>query len=108
MGFYTEAFRLSYSWAANVRLKSRVGMLFITIDSLLKFIVAIAVVLFFFATAFISFDVKIVPENKRIVLFRTGKSLGARGPGIVTVLYSFLIGDADANRWAVLRDISML
>jgi regulator of protease activity HflC (stomatin/prohibitin superfamily) len=58
----------------------------ITFDFVLKIIVAIALALFFLATAFISFAVKIVPENKRIVLFRAGRSLGTRGPGIVTVI----------------------
>lgn len=57
----------------------------ITFDLLLKLIVVIALVLFFLATAFISFAVKIVPENKRVIVMRFGNFLGSRGPGIVTI-----------------------
>ncbi len=55
-------------------------------DMLLLFIFIIAATLFFLAIAFISFAVKIVPENKRVVIMRLGKVLGSRGPGIVIVL----------------------
>jgi regulator of protease activity HflC (stomatin/prohibitin superfamily) len=55
-------------------------------DILLKLIVVIALALFFLVTAFISFAVKIVPENKRVVIMRFGKFLGSRGPGIVTII----------------------
>ena len=55
-------------------------------DVWVKFIVIIALALFFLATAFFSFAVKIVPESKRVIIMRLGKILGTRGPGIVTIL----------------------
>src|SRR5512139_2053806 len=58
----------------------------ITIATLLKGIALAALVLFFLGVAFLSSALKIVPEDKRIVLFRAGRCLGARGPGIVTVI----------------------
>jgi regulator of protease activity HflC (stomatin/prohibitin superfamily) len=55
-------------------------------ETLPKFIAVAALALFFLAVAFLSSALKIVPDNKRIVLLRAGRSLGARGPGIVTVI----------------------
>ena len=55
-------------------------------NNILLGVVVIGLVAFFLVTAFISFAIKIVSENKRIVLFRAGRSLGSRGPGIVTII----------------------
>lgn len=55
-------------------------------DILLKLIVVITLALFFLVTAFVSFAVKIVPENKRVIIMRFGKILGSRGPGIITII----------------------
>lgn len=49
-------------------------------------LIVLAIALFFFVTAWVSFAIKIVPENKRVVIFRLGRSIGSRGPGIVTIL----------------------
>lgn len=55
-------------------------------DTLLQFILLIAVALFMLATAFVSFAIKIIPENKRVVVMRLGKMIGSRGPGLVVLL----------------------
>ncbi len=54
-------------------------------DTLFRAVV-IALAAFLLAAAFVSFSIKIVPENKRIVVFRLGRSLGSRGPGIVMII----------------------
>ncbi len=58
----------------------------ISFDVVSKLIVAITLVLIFAGIAFIRFAIKIVPENKRIVLLRAGRSLGTRGPGLVSII----------------------
>ena len=57
-----------------------------TTDSLAQASVVTGLVLFFLATAFIRFSIKIVPENKRVVIMRLGKILGSQGPGIITLI----------------------
>jgi hypothetical protein len=59
-------------------------MLSISFDNLAKLILAITLILICLTIAFIRFAVKTVPENKRVVVFRVGKCLGSRGPGIET------------------------
>ncbi len=58
----------------------------ISFDVLAKLIIVLALALFCLAIVFIRFAVKTVPENKRVIVFRLGKSLGSRGPGIVTIV----------------------
>ena len=55
-------------------------------DVLAQAAVVIGLALFFLATAFVRFSIKIVPENKRVVIMRMGKILGCQGPGIVTLI----------------------
>jgi regulator of protease activity HflC (stomatin/prohibitin superfamily) len=50
---------------------------------LLIFLGVLALVL---ATAFLRTGLKSVPEEKRVVLFRLGKCIGVRGPGLVTLI----------------------
>ena len=58
----------------------------ISTDVLVKVVVIVGLALFFLATAFIRFSAKIVPENKRVVIMRFGKTTGSQGPGIVTLI----------------------
>ena len=58
----------------------------IAFEGLVKIITPFALASFFLVIAFIRFAVKTVPENKRVIVFRFGKSLGSQGPGIVTIL----------------------
>ncbi len=58
----------------------------ISSDVLIKFVIFTVLALFFLATGFIRLAIKIVPENKRVVIMRFGKILGSRGPGIVTII----------------------
>jgi len=58
----------------------------ISFDALVRLIFALALTLFFLVIALIRFAVKTVPENKRVVVFRLGRSIGSRGPGIVTII----------------------
>lgn len=41
---------------------------------------------FLLAVAWIAMAVKIVPENQRIVLYRLGRFLGVKGPGLILTL----------------------
>jgi regulator of protease activity HflC (stomatin/prohibitin superfamily) len=59
-------------------------------------VVAVVVVLLVILTAF---SVKIVREYQRVVLFRLGRSLGARGPGLV-----LLNPVTDRTNWVDLRE----
>jgi regulator of protease activity HflC (stomatin/prohibitin superfamily) len=67
-------------------LKGKIDMPSMSCDVLVKIMIAVALVSFFLAIAFIRFAVKTIPENKRVVIFRLGKSLGSRGPGIVILI----------------------
>ncbi len=58
----------------------------ISFDVVVKAAVIIGLALFFLTTAFVRFSTKIVPENKRVVMMRFGKTLGSHGPGIVTLI----------------------
>ncbi len=58
----------------------------ISFDTLVKLILALALALFFLVIALVRSAVKTVPENKRVVIFRLGKSIGSHGPGIVTLI----------------------
>lgn len=53
----------------------------------------------FIAIAFIASAIRVVPEYQRLVVFRLGRSIGARGPGIV-----FLIPVIDRGVKADLRE----
>jgi len=55
----------------------------ITLENL---IIVIALISFFVAIGFVRLAIKTVPENKRVVIFRLGKSVGSHGPGIVTII----------------------
>jgi regulator of protease activity HflC (stomatin/prohibitin superfamily) len=48
--------------------------------------ISIALVLFFLLVVFLRYAVKTVPENKRAVILRMGKSIGTRGPGLVVTI----------------------
>jgi regulator of protease activity HflC (stomatin/prohibitin superfamily) len=58
----------------------------ISFNELMTLFFIVLVVLFIAAILVFNFGMKIVPENKRLVLFRLGKCVGSRGPGIVTVI----------------------
>ena len=49
-------------------------------------IFSIASIVLVTAIVFFQAGVKIVPEEKRIVVLRMGRSIGSRGPGLVTVI----------------------
>ena len=48
-----------------------------------------AVVVFFFLIMVLSMAIRIVPEYRRLVLFRLGRLVGSRGPGIVFIMPFF-------------------
>lgn len=53
----------------------------------LAWIIFVIVLIVFGATViFFKASIKIVPEDKRIVVLRMGRSIGSRGPGLVTVI----------------------
>src|SRR5580658_452691 len=62
-------------------------------------VVAVAVVVGVLLVVFASLSVKIVREYQRIVLFRLGRSLGPRGPGLV-----LLNPITDRSNWVDLRE----
>src|SRR5512141_569377 len=62
---------------------------------LLCVVAFVAVVLVVFLTA----AIRIVPEYQRLVVFRLGRCLGAKGPGLV-----ILIPIVDQARWVDLRE----
>ncbi len=62
-------------------------------------ILAIAVVVFLLIIIFSS-SIKVVREYQRLVVFRLGRSIGARGPGLV-----FLIPMVDKAVWTDLREL---
>ncbi|HEY3310603.1 MAG TPA: SPFH domain-containing protein [Anaerolineales bacterium] len=66
-----------------------------TISSLFCVVGFLVVALVVFMTA----AIRIVPEYQRLVVFRLGRSLGTKGPGLV-----FLIPIVDQARWVDLRE----
>jgi len=62
-------------------------------------VIAVAVVVGVLLVAFATLSVKIVREYQRIVLFRLGRSLGPRGPGLV-----LLNPITDRSNWVDLRE----
>src|ERR1041385_3552376 len=62
-------------------------------------LIAVGAVLAFFLFIIAPLSVKIVREYQRIVLFRLGRCVGTRGPGIV-----FLIPIVDRPNWVDLRE----
>jgi regulator of protease activity HflC (stomatin/prohibitin superfamily) len=62
-------------------------------------LVAVAVVIVL-ALIVLSASIKVVREYQRLVVFRLGRSIGARGPGLV-----FLIPIVDRPVWADLREL---
>ncbi len=62
-------------------------------------VIAVAVVVGILLVAFATLSVKIVREYQRIVLFRLGRSLGPRGPGLV-----LLNPITDRSNWVDLRE----
>ncbi len=62
-------------------------------------ILAVAVVVFLLIIIFSS-SIKVVREYQRLVVFRLGRSIGARGPGLV-----FLIPIVDKAVWTDLREL---
>jgi len=65
----------------------------------MTFVIAIAVVVGVLLVAFSALSVKVVREYQRIVLFRLGRSLGPRGPGLV-----LLNPITDRSNWVDLRE----
>ncbi len=65
----------------------------------MTFVIAIAAVVGVLLVAFSVLSVKIVREYQRIVLFRLGRSLGPRGPGLV-----LLNPVTDRSNWVDLRE----
>jgi regulator of protease activity HflC (stomatin/prohibitin superfamily) len=63
-------------------------------------VIAIAVVVGVLLVVFTTLSVKIVREYQRIVLFRLGRSLGPRGPGLV-----LLNPITDRSNWVDLREL---
>jgi len=61
-------------------------MPFISFSELMSLLFVVVAVLFVLAIVIFNYALKIVPENKRLVLFRLGKCLGSRGPGIVMMI----------------------
>jgi regulator of protease activity HflC (stomatin/prohibitin superfamily) len=62
-------------------------------------VIAVAVVVGVLLVAFFTLSVKVVREYQRIVLFRLGRSLGPRGPGLVV-----LNPVTDRSNWVDLRE----
>jgi len=62
--------------------------------------VILIVILAIMGAVVLAMSVRIVPEYKRLVVFRLGRSLGARGPGIV-----FLIPFLDRAQMVDLREV---
>jgi regulator of protease activity HflC (stomatin/prohibitin superfamily) len=46
----------------------------------------ITTMVFFFSIIILSSAIKLIPENKRIRIFRLGKYIGEKGPGIVMLI----------------------
>jgi regulator of protease activity HflC (stomatin/prohibitin superfamily) len=57
-------------------------------------------VIVIFVIIILSSSIKVVREYQRIVVFRLGRSVGAKGPGLV-----FLIPIVDKPVWADLREL---
>lgn len=62
-------------------------------------LIALGAILFFFVFIIFPLSVKIVREYQRLVVFRLGRCIGTRGPGIV-----FLIPIVDRPVWVDLRE----
>ena len=62
-------------------------------------LIVLGVVLFFFLFVILPLSVKIVREYQRLVVFRLGRCIGQRGPGLV-----FLIPIVDRFVWTDLRE----
>ena len=62
-------------------------------------LVAVAAIAFFVLFIFLPLSVKIVREYQRLVVFRLGRAIGLRGPGLV-----FLIPIIDRPVWVDLRE----
>src|SRR6266496_2635450 len=62
-------------------------------------IIVLAAILFFFIFIVLPLSVKIVREYQRLVVFRLGRCIGTRGPGLV-----FLIPIIDRPQWVDLRE----
>jgi regulator of protease activity HflC (stomatin/prohibitin superfamily) len=62
-------------------------------------VIAVAVVVGVLLVAMATLSVKVVREYQRIVLFRLGRSLGPRGPGLI-----FLNPVTDRSNWVDLRE----
>lgn len=62
-------------------------------------IVVLAVLVFFFLFVILPLSLKIVREYQRLVVFRLGRCIGTRGPGMV-----FLIPVIDRPQWVDLRE----
>ena len=60
----------------------------------------LAAVIVIFAIIILSASIKVVREYQRLVVFRLGRSIGARGPGLV-----FLIPIVDKPLWTDLREL---
>ena len=54
--------------------------------SLASFMCFFVIILFFTMTILITTSVRIVPEHQRLAVYRLGRYLGHRGPGVVFVL----------------------
>lgn len=55
-------------------------------DAVLKLVCISTIAVFFIAIVLIRVSIKILPENKRVVMMRLGKIIGSRGPGIVLMI----------------------
>lgn len=64
-------------------------------------IITLGIIVFFIIliVAIIASHIKVIPEFKRLVVFRLGKMLGVKGPGIV-----FLVPFIDRGIWVDLRE----
>jgi len=62
-------------------------------------VIVLAAILFFFLFVILPLSVKVVREFQRLVVFRLGRCIGTRGPGLV-----FLIPIIDRPQWVDLRE----
>ena len=51
-----------------------------------SFLICFVVVFFLISMFFLSASIRIVPENKRLLVYRLGRDIGEKGPGIVLVI----------------------